>query len=205
MPLEGLPGDLWSADHDLQSLEPLERPRHLDASVRGAVQPCACRRRDDRQLRGEGAARLGGRQRGATAQAIGRSRGGRTTKIHAVCDAIGRLRAFQLSPGNIADITVAPALLDIAPVGRTFLADKGYDATPFRTRVAERGARVVIPNNATRRRPYPFDAAVYRDRNAIERMFCRLKDWRRVATRYDKLAANFASPVALVAVVLWWT
>jgi len=114
-----------------------------------------------------------GRHRRAAAQAIGRSRGGRTTKIHAICDGVGRLRAFRLSPGNIAEITVALALLDIAPVGQTFLAGKGYDATPFRNRVADRGARVVIPNNATRKRPYPFDPAAYRDRNAIERMFCR--------------------------------
>ena len=94
-------------------------------------------------------------------------------------------------------------LLDAAPVGKTFLADKGYDATHFRNRIADRGARVVIPNNATRRQPYAFDAIAYRDRNLIERMFCRLKDWRRIATRYDRLAINFASAVALVASVLW--
>jgi transposase len=167
---------------------------------------CAARRGgDDRQLCSEGATSLGRRKRGAAAQAIGRSRGGRTTKIHAVCDGIGRLCAFQLSPGNIADITVAPALLDIAPVGQTFLADKGYDATPFRNRVATRGARVVIPNNATRKRPYPFDATAYQARNVIERMFCRLKDYRRIATRYDRLARNFASAVALAATITWST
>ncbi len=78
-------------------------------------------------------------QRGAAAQAIGHSRGGRTTKIHAVCDGVGRLHAFRLSPGNIADITVAPALLDAAPVGRTVLADTGYDATHLRNRIAGGG------------------------------------------------------------------
>ncbi len=160
---------------------------------------------DDRQFGGQGAACSAGGKRGAAAQAIGRSRGGLTTKIHAVCDGIGRLRAFQLSPGNVADITVAPQLVDAASVGQVFLADKGYDATPLRRRVAERGAKVVIPNNATRKRPYPFDAAAYRDRNVIERMFCRLKDWRRIATRYDRLAANFASTVALVAAITQWT
>jgi transposase len=204
VPLEGLPGCLRAADHDLQPLEPLERPRHLDAHLCGAGERRPRRCGNDRQFRGEGPAGVSRRQRGAAAQAIGRSRGGRTTKIHAICDGVGRLRAFRLSPGNIADITVALALLDIAPVGQTFLADKGYDATPFRNRVADRGARVVIPNNATRKRPYPFDPAAYRDRNAIERMFCRLKDWRRIATRYDRLAINFASGVALVAAVLWW-
>jgi transposase len=141
--------------------------------------------------------------KGASAQAIGRSRGARTTKVHAVCDGVGRRRAFLLSPGNIADITVAPELPAVAPVGKTFIADKGYDATPLRNSVAARDACVVIPNNATRRRPYPFDAIAYRDRNLIERMFCTLKDWRCIATHYDKLARNFASAVAIVAVVSW--
>ena len=186
-------------------MEPLERAWHLDAPVRGACECSACRRGYDRQFRRQGTASLCRWKRGPAAQAIGRSRGGRTTKVHAVCDGVGRLRAFLLSPGNIADITVAPDLLANTPVGKTFIADKGYDATPLRDSVAARGARVVIPNNATRRRPYPFDAVAYRDRNLIERMFCTLKDWRRIATRYDKLARNFASAVAIVATVTWWT
>jgi len=74
----------------------------------------------------------------------------------------------------------------------------------LRDSIAARGACVVIPNNATRRRPYPFDAVAYRHRNLIERMFCTLKDWRRIATRYDKLARNFASAVAIVATITWW-
>jgi len=99
---------------------------------------------------------------------------------------------------------MAPALLDAASLGSAVLADKGYDATPLRNRIAERGAKVVIPNNATRKRPYPFDAIAYQARNVIERMFCRLKDWRRIATRYDRLARNFASAVALISAVTWW-
>jgi putative transposase len=69
----------------------------------------------------------------------------------------------------------------------------------------ERGTTPVIPNNPTRKRVHPFDAAAYKLRNVIERMFCRLKDWRRIATRYDKLATNFAAAVAIAAVVIWWT
>jgi len=63
----------------------------------------------------------------------------------------------------------------------------------------------VIPNNPTRKRFHPFDADIYKQRNLVERMFCRLKDWRRIATRYDKLAANFAAAVAIAIIVLWWT
>ena len=102
------------------------------------------------------------RERGATAQAIGRSRGGRTTKIHAICDRIGRLRVFRLSAGNVADITAAPDLLAAAPLSEVFLGDQGYDARAFRQSIAARGAIVVIPNNPTRKHPHPFDPKPYR-------------------------------------------
>jgi putative transposase len=68
-----------------------------------------------------------------------------------------------------------------------------------------RGTVPVIPNNPTRKRIHPFNARAYRQRNIIERMFCRLKDWRRVATRYDKLATNFTAAVLIAAIVTWWT
>ena len=63
----------------------------------------------------------------------------------------------------------------------------------------------VIPNNPTRKHRHPFDPVAYKQRNLIERMFCRLKDFRRIATRYDKLAVNFAAAVTLAAIVIWWT
>lgn len=111
----------------------------------------------------------------------------------------------MLSAGNVADITMAPELLAVAPTSAIFLADQGYDARAFRHRLLVRGALAVIPNNPTRKHPHPFDPQPYRMRNAVERMFCRIKDWRRIATRYDRLARNFASAVALVATILWWT
>ncbi|WP_245515746.1 IS5 family transposase [Oharaeibacter diazotrophicus] len=144
-------------------------------------------------------------ERGAAAQAIGRSRGGPTRIIHALTDGTGRPLAFVLSPGNVADITVAPDLLRLAPPSRIFLGDQGYDARFLRELAASRGARVVIPNHPTRRNPHPFDPEAYKARNAIEPMFCRIKDFRRIATRYDRLARNFASAVALVAAITWWT
>ena len=70
--------------------------------------------------------------------------------------------------------------------------------------MVDRGTLPVIPNNPTRKRRQPFDPALYRLRNLIERTFCRLKDWRRIATRYDKLAANYAAAIALAIVVNWW-
>jgi transposase len=85
------------------------------------------------------------------------------------------------------------------------LADKGYDANSLRDRLAETKTEAVIPSTRSRKAPIPDDAEAYRDRNRIERAFGRLKDWRRIATRYDKLARNFASAVALAAVIIWWT
>jgi putative transposase len=74
----------------------------------------------------------------------------------------------------------------------------------LRQLLLDRGTRPVIPNNPRRRRWHPFDPAAYRLRNLIERAFCRLKDWRRIATRYDKLAANYAAAVAIAICVTWW-
>lgn len=113
--------------------------------------------------------------------------------------------AFILSPGNLADISAAPALLGLLPAPKRLLADKGYDANSLRARLAETATEAVIPSTRSRKAPIPYDATAYRDRNRIERAFCRLKDWRRIATRYDKLAANFASAVALAAPIIWWT
>jgi putative transposase len=83
--------------------------------------------------------------------------------------------------------------------------DAAYDSDGLRRFLTERGTMPVIPNNPTRKRVHQFDPEAYKLRNLIERMFCRLKDWRRIATRYDKLATNFAAAVALAAIVLWWT
>ncbi len=139
------------------------------------------------------------------AQAIGRSRGGRTTKIHAVVDCLGRLIAFEVTPGQLGDVRVAGALLGPLPAARLCIADTAYDSNGLRQFLTERGTQPVIPNNPTRKRFHPFDADIHKRRNLVERMFCRLKDWRRVATRYDKLAANFAAAVAIATIVLWCT
>ncbi len=113
--------------------------------------------------------------------------------------------AFTLSPGNHADISEAPELLDKCPAPARLLADKGYDAGSLRDRLAASETEAVIPSTKSRKVPIPYDEEAYKDRNRIERAFCRLKDWRRIATRYDKLAINFASAVAIAAIVIWWT
>lgn len=84
------------------------------------------------------------------------------------------------------------------------LADAAYDSEAIRNLVAARGGQPVIPDNPTRTHKHPFDRSAYRLRNVIERTFCRLKDWRRIATRYDKLARNFLAAVALASTVIYW-
>ena len=158
----------------------------------------------DRLVCSEGAPlRLGG-QRGERKQAIGRSRGGRTTKIHALTDGLGRPVAFLLTGGQAADCRAAEDLMREMPDCRVVHADKAYDTNAIRRAVEARGALPNIPPKSNRRWKSCFSPYLYRDRNAIERMFGRLKDFRRIATRYDRLAANFLAAVCLAATVSYW-
>jgi transposase len=109
-----------------------------------------------------------------------------------------------LSPGNINDISMAEALIAAAGPIRRLLADKGYDAAHLRRFLAARGTEAVIPSTASRRAPIPYDTLASRDRNRVERRWCRLKDFRRVATRYDKLARNYLSGVFIAAACAYW-
>lgn len=116
----------------------------------------------------------------------------------------GRPRVLLLSAGNTNDITMAHALIEAAGPFRKLLADRGYDADHLRKRLVERNAEAVIPTTTSRKRPIPYDVVAYRQRNTVERLWARLKDYRRVATRYDKLAANFLSGVALATAIAFW-
>ena len=87
---------------------------------------------------------------------------------------------------------------------RALLADKAYDGDDFRALVIKSGAKPVIPNKSNRVNLHPFNKRAYKGRNVIERCFCRLKDFRRIATRYDKLARNFLAAIHLAALVAYW-
>jgi len=147
----------------------------------------------------QGAPLCGRRKRGAHANAIGRSRGGRTTKIHALVDGQGRMVAFALTPGQCGDAPVAADLVRALPPSQTLAADRAYDSDALRAMLLARGTRPVIPNGPRRKRLHPLNPSAYKRRNLVERAFCRLKDFRRVATRYDKIAATYAAAVALAA------
>jgi transposase len=110
----------------------------------------------------------------------------------------------MVSAGNINDISMARALLRAAGPITGLIADRGYDANSLRRLLAERGAEAIIPSTRSRKWAIPYDVLAYRQRNLIERMFGRLKDFRRIATRYDKLARNFLAGAVLAAAVVWW-
>ncbi len=99
---------------------------------------------------------------------------------------------------------MAPALIQAAGPILRLIADKAYDTNPLRALLAANGVEAVIPSIRRRKSLIPYDVTTYRERNLIERMFGRLKDFRRIATRYDKLARNFLAATLLAAVIIWW-
>lgn len=138
------------------------------------------------------------------AHAIGRTKGGRTTKLHAVCDEKGRPVVLMLTPGNVHDCKVAQRCIEALPPSTGLVADKGCDSKALREWLEERGTTAVIPTRKNRKVQYDYDKAAYKRRNIIERMFCRFKDRRRIATRFDRNIQNFMAAVALAATVIWW-
>lgn len=142
------------------------------------------------------------RKRGQHNQALGRSCGGFTTKIHALCDALGNPLRFILTGGERHDCTQALALLD-GMCGNHVLADKAYDAAYIMEAAENIGAKVVIPPRSNSTMPRAYDKDLYKERNHIERMFGKLKQFRRIATRYDKTDAAFMGFIHVAAILLW--
>jgi transposase len=133
-----------------------------------------------------------------------RSRG-RNSKIHALVDQFCRPWVIILTPGNVADCTVAPECVSLmAGSIEKLLGDKAYDSNSFRKLLRKDGITPVIPGRANRKKRIRYDKEAYKGRNVIERCYCRLKDFRRIASRYDKLARNFFSSVCLVAALVYW-
>ena len=130
-------------------------------------------------------------------QALGRSRGGFTTKLHAVVTERGELVRYVVTGGEVADITQARGL--VRHRSTAVLADRAYDTDGFIAHIRGLGAEVVIPSRRNRREPRALDRAAYVHRNVIERWFGRIKVFRRVATRYEKTAISYLGVVAVAA------
>lgn len=122
---------------------------------------------------------------------MGRSRGGLTTKLHALVDADGRPVGLRLTGGQVYDDCEAEALIKAIPEGATLLGDKGYDSTAIHEAAAARNIWANIPNRSNRKQRFGFSSWLYRHRNLVERFFHRIKQFRVITTRYDKDAANY--------------
>jgi transposase len=144
------------------------------------------------------------RKRGAEFQAIGLTKGGRNSKIHAIVDADRSPWVLILTPGNTADCIMAQECVSLIPGIKELLADKGYDTDAFRAFLKQQKIRPVIPGKSNRKKRIRHDRKAYKNRNVIERCFGRLKDFRRIATRYDKLAQNFFSALCFVTILAYW-
>jgi len=120
-----------------------------------------------------------------------------------VVDGLGRPLAFVLTGGQAHDAPILPDLLAHPAAPLAVVADKAYDSQAIRQAIRDDGAVPVIPSRVTAKSPQPHDERLYRLRNIVERFFCRCKDMRRIATRYDKLARNFLSALYLFAARLW--
>ena len=139
-------------------------------------------------------------KKGGADHAIGRSRGGLSTKVHVVVDSCGLPVKFLLTPGQASDKgSVADLLAGLDPA-RDTVCDCGYDAKAIRNLIARHGSKPHIPTQKNRKVQYSVDPVLYRQRNLVERFFNKLKHYRGIATRYHKLARNFLAAIVLAAI-----
>ena len=124
-------------------------------------------------------------------------------KIHALVDLLGRPLRLVLTPGNISDIKGADLLVGETAGMKRLIADRGDDANRLRAILRDQGTIPVIPGRRNRKRPIQYDERRYKDRWRVKAMFCRLKDFRHIATRYDKLARNYLSAALAAAIAFW--
>ena len=110
----------------------------------------------------------------------------------------------MLTGGEAHDCPIAKRLINRVEAAKRFLGDKGYDSNELREELDQLGTKPVIPNRSNRKSPFPFSKRLYKLRWRIESAFNRLKDFRRIATRYDKLARNYLASVCLAAALVWW-
>jgi transposase len=169
MPLAGLSTRIRPAHDGLQSLQPLERARNLAANLRdGGGIAGAARGSGAGQHACQSAPLRRRRKRGASEQAIGVTRGGRNSKIHALVDKLCRPWVIILTPGNIADCTVGPECADMIAGVKKLLGDKAYDSNAFRKSLRQDGITPVIPGRANRKKRIRYDKEAYKGRNVIE-------------------------------------
>ena len=140
----------------------------------------------------------------AEAEALGRSRGGFGTKIHATTDALGNPLDFVLTGGQVHDATQGEALLSLTPEGAEMLVgDKGYDSDALVQAIEARGLEAVIPSRSNRTEPRKVDWFIYKERHLIECFFNKIKHYRRIFSRYEKTSRNYMGMLRFVSTLIW--
>jgi transposase len=137
-------------------------------------------------------------------QAIGKSRGGHSTKMIMAVDAFGLPIHFSVTGGHVHEMKSAGSLIEALPQSDYLIADKGYNSEPMRQRLREQGITPVIPRHANSTIGNDdIDWHLYKQRHLVENLFARIKHFRAIATRYDKLKRNFVAMIALACSFLW--
>ena len=140
----------------------------------------------------------------AEAEALGRSRGGFGTKIHAITDALGNPLDFVLTGGQVHDASQGETLLSLTPEGaEALIGDKGYDSDALVQAIEARGMEAVIPPRSNRTQPRKVDWFAYKERHLIECFFNKIKHYRRIFSRYEKTARNFMGMLRFVSTLIW--
>lgn len=211
---------IWQVDHDLQPLSTLAQVGRLGQDVRRVAdclrcgEQCGLGSPFHRLYNSTSSPTCGrGKKSSAEVEALGRSRGGFTTKIHIRCEGTGKLITFLLTPGQESDIQLAEQLMETGAVRRKtghlrlypkrLMADKGYTSAAFRMYLHQRNIRCTIPHRRNEHHKGTFNKQLYRKRNIVERLINRLKQFRRIATRYEKRAANFSAMITLASIFLF--
>lgn len=135
---------------------------------------------------------------------IGKSVQGYSTKIHMAVDSMGNPIDFEITGANVHDVTVAPILVEKLPVSEFVIADKGYDSESFRRQLEVRGSTSVVPKRKNAKvKNKNLDWDLYKLRHLVENIFARLKHFRSIATRFDKLGRNYKGMLSLACLFIW--
>src|ERR1700691_3539422 len=185
----------------VHALSRLGKGGYLEAAVRRRLRRSRHGIRHGRRHHRQGPPPRTGRKRGTQSQAIGRSKGGMTTKILALTDALGNLVRFVLLPGQRFDTVGVPPLIEGLSFG-ALIADKAFDSNAIIADLNERGAKIVISQHPRRASPLPLDEEMYKWRHLIENFFCKLKEFKRIAMRADKTDHSLEAIIHLAAAVI---
>lgn len=143
-------------------------------------------------------------KKGDVPRHIGRTKGGLNSKLHAVVNGCGKPIVMALTAGQVSDHIGAKIIYPALPNAETLIGDKGYDSDEFRAALKAKGIEPCIPPRSGRNAPATYSKTLYKQRHKVENTFAKLKDWRRVATRYDRCADIFFAAITIAATVIFW-